>query len=246
MAIMNGAESFAIGKGDKVALCIHGFSSSPHEFRELGAHLTKDGWIVEAPLLIGHGTRPQDLLPATYEQWYEQMSKRIQHYKHKNKKISLIGVSMGGCLAFDLASKHDIQHVVSIGTPVSFRFGRLWSIIIPLIRRFKPYHRKRYPARHKHALKNRVHYWVIPLQSIYQVTRGISLMKKALPSVTCPSLILQSDDDALLKGSSAYYIYKNLKSKNKRIDWVPNSYHVVILDRLKKEVFKKIQSFLAQ
>jgi len=95
-------------------------------------------------------------------------------------------------------------------------------------------------------LKNRVHYWVIPLQSIYQVTRGISIMKKALPSVTCPSLILQSDDDALLNGSSAYYIYKNLKSKSKRIEWVPNSYHVVILDKLKKEVFKKIHSFLSQ
>jgi len=246
MKIMPGAEPLKIENGRRVALLIHGFSSSPQEVRELGKYLSKRGWTVDAPLLIGHGTQPSDLKNIKYQQWYDQLEKRILHYKKQNRPISLIGVSLGGCLAFHLAAVHDIQCVISVGTPVYFHFGRVWRVFLPLIRWFKTYHRKRFPKRHLHALKNRVHYKEIPVKSIYQVFRGIKCMKKSLSKVSCPTLILQSDDDAILKAKSAYYLYKNIKSKNKRIEWVSNSYHVVLLDRLKSEVFKKINSFLVQ
>jgi carboxylesterase len=67
---------------------------------------------------------------------------------------------------------------------------------------------------------------------------------KDLPEISVPALIMQSETDMLLNEQNAYSIYNKLGSKDKRIFFVPDSYHVFCLDKNKKIAFKEIFKFI--
>src|SRR3989344_8099690 len=83
-------------QGTKVALLLHGFTSSPREFRDLSDYLAKKGISSYAPLLAGHGTSPERLAIIKYYQWIESIQANINMLEKSYNKIYLVGNSFGG------------------------------------------------------------------------------------------------------------------------------------------------------
>ena len=50
-------------------LVLHGFTGSPQSMRPLAEAMAKAGFTVELPLLPGHGTSLDDMVPTRWADW---------------------------------------------------------------------------------------------------------------------------------------------------------------------------------
>lgn len=243
---IKGAEPFSKKKGKKVALLIHGFSSSPKEFRELGNLLAKNNISIHAPLLPGHGTSPERLAVTKYFQWIEAINEVIKALEKEYKEIYLIGNSFGGNLAIISANKSKkIKGIVTLGTPIHFRKEKIKRyIIFPIMKRIKLFQKKVYKRDMTEIDKRRVCYKIIPLKSLNHVLKIVGLSKKEVKNIKCRTLVMQTENDRITSEESGEYIINNIKSKKKELVTIPESYHVFILDKYRKQANKKILEFI--
>ena len=54
---------------DKAILLVHGLGDSPYSFSDIGISLRDRGFHVQSLLLPGHGSKPDDLKQANYDDW---------------------------------------------------------------------------------------------------------------------------------------------------------------------------------
>lgn len=247
--VMLGGEPFLF-EGSKIGcFLIHGWSSTPEELRGLGEFLHQRDISVYAPLLPGHGTSPHDLKKYTRYDWIRYAQQEFQKFKKEVDTVFIGGISMGGNIGFHLAKDNpEIKGIISMGTPAVFKFNPLLKVISPLLRLSSFTIKKYYPmGREKRVLlKSKVHYRRYPLNSAVQAFKMGWSLKKVLPQITQPTLIMQSNTDFLLREKNAYYIYQRIGSKDKKLTWIPNSYHVFTIDHYKDKAFEEIYQFIKQ
>ena len=87
---------------------------------------------------------------------------------------------------------------------------------------------------------------MIPTKSVPQMLRIVDEVKAMLPKIKKPILIMQALDDMQLGTRNAHYIYNKVSSKQKKLVFIPDSYHVFVLDKNKSMAFKEIYSFINQ
>ncbi len=104
--ILPGAEPFSAPGGPDGVLVVHGYTGSPGSLRHLALAFADAGYAVELPLLPGHGTAVEDLIPTRFEDWarvadaaYIELAARCRH-------VIVAGLSMGGFLATWLCRQH--------------------------------------------------------------------------------------------------------------------------------------------
>ncbi|MBE4871363.1 alpha/beta fold hydrolase [Enterobacter cloacae complex sp. P38RS] len=91
----------------KGILLVHGLGDSPWSFWDLGQPLAMQGFLVRTVLLPGHGTRPEDLLQTTVEQWQQvvwEQANALQ--KDVEGPVYMGGFSTGANLVLDYAYSH--------------------------------------------------------------------------------------------------------------------------------------------
>ena len=231
--------------GKKVALLLHGFTSSPREFRDLSDYLAKHGVSSYAPLLPGHGTSPERLAVIKHYQMIEAVQEHIDMLAKDYDEIYLIGSSFGGNLALICSNYSSIvRGVVTLGTPIFFRRHKLNKyILLPVLRRIKIFQRK--PKRVRDFIdKHNGSYRVVPLSAAYEMTKILEISKKELPKVTKPIFTMYVDADRVVSNASHEYILDKVSSKKKTKFMVPKSSHVFILDKYAHLVHKKIKKFI--
>lgn len=243
--ILPGAEGFEYKKGEIGILLIHGFTSSAWDHRSLGKYLEDRGITVVAPLLKGHGTSPENLATTTDEDWKRSAREAFLRLRTITDKQFVAGDSFGGNLALILASRYQVEGVITMGTPIFFKKERFLKIIFSILKIFKSYQKKWYHnPLPKEIRKNRVTYKKIPLNSIKYVAKTIRESIKQLPKVTSPILIMQSTTDFGVGEASVNYIYKHTKSEKKVVRWIKDAYHVFIIDKQPEEAFEEIYRFI--
>ncbi len=67
--IIPGAEPWSAPGGSNGVLVLHGFTGNPQSMRPLAEALAAAGFTVELPLLPGHGTAVEDMVPTRWEDW---------------------------------------------------------------------------------------------------------------------------------------------------------------------------------
>lgn len=242
-----------IDKHSKVgALLLHGFSSTPYQFKELGAYLASKGWTVYAPVIAGHGTSPEDMMKSTAEDWKKSVKEAYQKLGEKCRKIIIVGNSFGGNLSFWLAKElnNTPAGIVSLGTPVSLKFQWFLKLRMHLYGWAKEYYRKP-PYAYKTDytdMADEVTYPVIPVKSIREFFRF--LKNETIPNldkVKVPTLIIHATTDPLVHPDSATYIHQHLGSSYKKIYLIQCNRHVLTIDaRYRREVFQKIYDFIRE
>lgn len=88
------------------ALLLHGFVGTPAELRPLAAALAADGWLVEAPLLPGHGPALRELPERRTEDWLAAVEAAADGLRAAAPgPLLVVGYSVGGALAVATASR---------------------------------------------------------------------------------------------------------------------------------------------
>lgn len=239
--IQNGGHSFWLRGGEHCVILLHGFSGSPAEMRWLGEYLWSKGFTVFALRLPGHSTCVEDLRHTHRLQWRAAVEENYKLLTTQYPKISVVGMSMGGLLALQLAAYERVHKVVSLATPIDIRDRR-----IPFLHIYKLFKSGVVKRLHDYGLVNHVRYAEMPINGVIQLLRLIKDVRLLLPKIQSPTLVMQSKIEHTLKPSSATYIYENLGSAEKQLVWLEHSGHMLVLGAERQTVFEKTADFLAQ
>lgn len=242
--ILHGGEPFFLKGGENGVLLIHGFTGAPAEMLLLGQHLHKLGFTVLGIRLAGHGTTPEDLAHMNYGDWYDAVCDGYSLLTGCCKKIAAAGQSMGGLLTLKLAADAELAGAVSLATPIFIHEDRKLSRL-PCREKcegvFFP-KKRRYIAGIPEICN--ASYGEMPLMAVHELLDLIEDVKRELPRVKCPLLVMQSYNDHTVRDRSANYIHRRAGTENKELYWLDKSGHLLTLDCQREEVFTKVGSFL--
>lgn len=239
---------FAWGTVDAPVACllIHGFSGSPAEMHGLGAYLAERGVRVEGVRLAGHGTEPEHLKYLTWHDWLQTAEEGLARLKQSNRRVVVLGFSMGGLLGAQLCLAHPdaVDGLITIATPIYFRDRRIH--LIPMVRHVVRWHNvKRSSGNTDPDAHTRfVSYRRYPLIAVDHLLDLMRVTRKILPKIETPALIMHGLRDRVIHPRSARYIFNHINSEEKELVWWRNSGHGVVFDVERTEVWQKVWQFV--
>ncbi|TRY26072.1 MULTISPECIES: alpha/beta hydrolase [Brevibacillus] len=197
-------------------LVLHGFAGDIRDVLPLAQALREAGYHVECPTLEGHGADRRRLAQSTRHDWLRSAEEAYKRLAMRADPIVVIGFSMGGLLAFHVASRHPVRLLVTINTPYHY-----WEVRQALrnLREDFATHSRRYV----NSLVK------IPLRSMLQFRRLLAETKPLLPNIRVPYVLLQSRRDDTVRPSSAEHLAKSVAAEaGARITWYDNSGHMLL------------------
>lgn len=210
---MSFQHSLVVNTNSEPVVVIHGLTATPVSLKQFADDLAVRDFSTYIPLLSGHGAEPSSLLGSSHQVWLEEVRRTIHRaYEKHQKKVHLIGTSMGGNIALILA--HELKDLVQsasvIGTPVDFKDGYWLKYTINIVKRFYKYHPK--PEDQQKYYESLGVYPVWTGDAIHEMIKLIRKSQKILADVSVRTLVMQSLDDPVVLQSSARRIYNGLTS----------------------------------
>ena len=216
-------------------LIIHGFAGGKVQINPLNEYLRDNGYITACPKLKGHTGNAKDMKKANYKDWIASAEEELLRLMKKTDKIAILGFSMGGLIAVNLACKYDIRAIVTINTPIYYwNLKRVLVNIYDDIKNKKPNYIKRYSQARKAS----------PLISMINFLYLLNSTKTKLSNIKCSFLILQTKDDDTTRLKSVDYIYDNIRSEDKEIRLYDKGGHLVLLSQDRDEVIMDVEEFI--
>lgn len=257
---------------DTAVLLLHGLYSNPNEMSPLGKELEKAGYRVAIPHLQGYTVCAEDVLDrrfarSPWEDWYAQVETVFDELRQQHRRVVVGGLCIGADLALHLAAQRGLQvaAVLALATTLYYDgWGIPWySFLLPLGYYTPLRHIYTYRERTPFGLKNpRVRARVerdmrerevsaagaseLPLNGIYQAQRLIGSIKKELPQVVSPTLVIHSREDDVASLRSPEQVYRRISAERRRKVVLDDSYHIITLDNERRRVSGEALDFLAQ
>jgi len=233
-----------ITKSNIGILVLHGFTGCIESLRYYINKLKSKGYNIEAPALRGHGTHWEELGKVKYEDWVEDATAAYEILKKRCDKIFIAGLSMGGTLALYLAYKiKDIAGIILINHGIFINDKRF---PFACVGRFFVKSDKGVGNDIKDKTQNERAYETVPTEGVYQLFRFINKVKSIHKFIVCPVLIIKSIEDHVVKFKSASFTYDRIRSDDKEIIWLKNSYHVATMDYDKDIIIDRSLEFISR
>jgi carboxylesterase len=228
-------------------LLVHGLNGSTVDMAELQAVLHDHGIVTKNMLLPGHGSKIKDMLSVGWEDWSQAVRAELNLLKEQCDVVFLAGHSLGGALALHVAAHENIAGIVSMCSPIYLHSWlkpamSIAKYLIPLVPTMPEDVRDR-EARHRYTRD--VYQWT-PLQPIESMVRYLPQLRAELPHITAPALIITSLHDHVVPARDGREIYRLIGSREKHLVTLHRSYHVIMKDHDRVEVFDKTLAFVLQ
>ncbi|CRK55713.1 putative esterase/lipase [Alloactinosynnema sp. L-07] len=244
MPAIEGAQAYAHDGSTEIGVVLsHGFTGSPFSMRPWADHLVEQGYSVRVPLLPGHGTRWQDMNRTSWPQWYGAVSAAFADLRGRCDKVFIFGLSMGGALCLRLAEDEgaDVAGIVLVNPSVmtlrkEMRFIGALSKVVPSLKPISDDIAK--PGITEHA------YPRTPLKAVHSLTRLWADVRRDLPAVEQPLLVLHSAVDHVVEPENSREILAGVSSADKTEIILENSYHVATLDHDAPLIFDSSVEFI--
>jgi len=224
-----------------VALILHGFTGMLSTVRILGDVCDERDLPSTMPVLRGHGTLPEDLEGVTWREWYEDAEAALFEITSKGEKAIVMGLSMGGLVTLDLASRHPDRICGVVTVNACMRLAPRLLALLPLIARVKPYwegQKKTMEARGIHA------YPRFPTRTLASLVEYTRVIPTRLSHVTQPMLVVQSWGDLVVRPSAARAIYDGISSRDKELARFEDRQHDMLLGPGREDVAHRIGEWL--
>ena len=240
--LLPGAEPFAAQGGTHGALVLHGFTGNPQSMRPLAEALAAAGLTVYLPLLPGHGTSVEDLVPTRWEDWSGAAEAAFAALATRCDQVVVCGLSMGGTLSCWLAEGHpDVAGIAVVNPlvqapPEEFRSG---------VRALVDAGTDVFDAIGSDIKKEgaaEAAYPGTPLAAVLSLFEGVDAVEAALGSITCPVLLLSSREDHVVDPVSGDVLAARVGGPLERV-MLEDSYHVATLDNDAPLVEERVVAF---
>jgi carboxylesterase len=222
-------------KGRTGCLVIHGFGGGIHEIETLADHLKEEGYQVACPRLKGHTGNRMHMKKATYQDWIASAETELIRLRQKTDDIVLVGFSMGGLIAVNLACKYKVRAIVTINTPIYYwELKRVAQNIAEDVKYKKSEHIKRYLSAQKAS----------PMVSMLNFLKLLNITKTKLNKIDVPFFSIQAKDDDTVKIKSASYIMDNISSQIKQVKYYHKGGHLILKSNTAQEVIADVEEFI--
>lgn len=220
-------ETFFCEGGATGVLLLHGLTATTAEVRLLAEKLYAEGCTISAPLLPGHGTKPEDLNETTWHDWAWAAEKAYHHLATVCDHVFVGGESTGGALALYLAARHgDIAGVLCYAPAIKLAIPthdlvRLY-MIAPLV-----------DAIPKENVGGNPHwqgYKVNPLRAVMELIRLGREVRRQLSRISQPVLVVQGRQDKTVSSDVGEIIFEGVSSDLKEQLWLEKSGHILLLE----------------
>jgi len=235
-------------------LLIHGFTGTPYEMRGLGEHLHSRGYTVLGVRLAGHARSLEELERSRWKDWYRDVAEGCARLVAESGAVAAIGMSAGALLALHLARERprDVTGLVLMAPAIALRDWRArWAM--PLIAHV-PWLRDRFrfipkatgsdicddEARRIHP-SNRF----IPLAAAMSLVHLQRRVRAECGAITHPTLLIQGARDRTCPSSNVALLAQSLGAPPRGVLILPQSAHVVTVDRERDRVEAAVAEFVA-
>ena len=184
------------GQSHKGVLLVHGLGDSPWSFHDIGRKLADQGFLVRTVLLPGHGTRPEDMLDVTLEDWRRVLEEQTLALSNEVEQIYLGGFSTGANLVLDYAYAHPEVEGLLLFSP-ALMSNSSFDWLAPLISWARPWLLAPDNVR---PMQNAVRYMTVPTNGFAQFYRSSRLARQALRGAPYdkPVLMVVAENDSVL------------------------------------------------
>lgn len=223
----------------KALLLLHGFSSSPAVFRALYPALETNYQMIYCPQLPGHGQSIQAFQECHAEEWVATAIKAYEDLQQHYTTIDVLGLSLGGILACELAKIFPIHHLYLLAPALDLQLPI--SLTLKLVQALQ--------ALGFTSLRNKagdilapnhceLSYRKLPLRSVETILNFIHNFQFELP--LCPTDLFLGKYDAVVHSETVAKRFSN--HTQTEIHWLNQSAHVLPLDHDLPYLMKIIQS----
>jgi carboxylesterase len=224
--------AFHLEGGATGVLLIHGFTGSAVEMRLVGDYLHQRGLTVSAPLLPGHGTSVEQMNRCRWRDWTDHVDRALADLRSHCQTVFVAGLSMGSLLTLYLAAQHDLPGAI-LYSPAVKPANRL-LVLAPLLKHAIP----------SVAKSGESDYTENPAYAAHELLKLIRRVRRLLPRVTCPLLIIHSTGDETIAPDSAQVTYSRAGSPDKELVTLHNSGHVITVDSEWQTVAERTYAFI--
>jgi carboxylesterase len=234
------------------ALILHGLTSSLDCVNGLVPYMERNGIPYRMPVLRGHMTKAEDLIGVTWPDWYADGEAALLDLCRQVDKAVVIGLSMGGLVALQLAMEHPdkVDSVVTVAGAVRMKNplapGNSLAFLQPLAVRLIKFWPMPAAYTDMSLAASDTNYRKVPMDAVASFLEYGGIIERRLPEVKSPILIIQSHKDQLVKADTAQAIYNGVSSADKRILWFEKSSHEMMRDLEREDVFKTVESFVLE
>jgi carboxylesterase len=241
--VIPGAEPFSHDGDGRGVLVLHGFTGNPQSMRPLAEALADEGYTVELPLLPGHGTAIEDMIPTRWADYVAAAEGAYVGLAGRCDAVGVVALSMGGTLACRLAEDHGaVAGMVLVNPfvdPPADSFREVLRGILDAGTEVAP------GVGSDIAKEGSVElaYQGSPIAAALSLFAGIDEVAAHLGEIRCPVLLLSSRHDHVVPSSSGDVLVAGVSGPIERV-WLERSYHVATLDHDAELVVARTVGFL--
>jgi carboxylesterase len=228
---------------------VHGLGGTQYDLGAMHKHFKNHGFTVHSLTLPGHGTRPEDLLGVTADDWLEAVTAKYREALAQHETLHVIGMCLGSLLATEVVKRerHDRGRLAVLAPPIYIDgWATPWYVNARFLLYRLPLVKKRMHIEEEDpfGIKNELirsivkakfergeafHYKWVPLHCIEQVDRLRGMVMRRLDEIRCETLIIHAREDELTSPRSAKFLVRNV-GPHARMIVLENSYHMVCVD----------------
>lgn len=250
---------------DRLLFCVHGFPSTPADFRKLAELSHALGWDLYAPLLPGCGTAWRDILSTNWEQYLALVTDDYRRLAPRYGRVCAVGTSMGGSLLLAMEGRLAAlgapgpAAIATVGSPAVVNalirhgvvmnplayFARAVGLLVPAM---KP----AYPDPEREGEDGdgdwKGYLGSYPRQA-YSIAMGLRDMERRLASTRCPVLVMHARRDRIVPMKNALILVAGLKSASAELVLMdmPGATHamhnLILYDSVRERVWRRILDF---
>lgn len=241
--LIPGAEPWAAEGGPTGVLVLHGFTGSPQSVRPWAEAIAEKGHTVIVPRLPGHGTSVKDLANYGPADWVGTAEESLTGLFERCDKIFVCGLSMGGTLTYDLASRFSerIAGIVVVNGPVFTKDPR--AKLAPILGKLD-LTLKGVSNDIAEPGQSEIAYGKVSTKAAGKLITFMGEVQRRLGRVQSPALIFTSAQDHVVHPSNGPYILEHISSTDKRHVTLERSYHVATLDYDRHLIFDETIAFI--
>ncbi len=243
--IIPGAEPWSFTGEPRGVLVLHGFTGNPQSMRPLAEALAATGFSVEMPLLPGHGTQIDDMVPTRWEDWSGAADEAYEALAARCDSVVVAGLSMGGSLSCWLALRHpEIAGLALINPIAKVPVEEFRDVVQALLDDGTEIA----PGIGSDIAKEgsvETAYEGAPLRSALSLFDGVDAVGSRLSDITCPVLLMNSREDHVVPTESGDFLEASLGGPVERI-WLERSFHVATLDWDAPVIEERVVAFAAE
>jgi carboxylesterase len=226
-------------------LLVHGLNGSKRDMEELTEAFLQQGMIPENILLPGHGSHVREMLSVGWVEWAKAVQDELRALKSRCDVVFLVGHSLGGALCLHVAAHEEVAGVVAMCAPIRMPSWmvpaiKLTQMVTPIVPTLREDVRDR-AARRRYARES---YRWTPMAPVASMLKFLPELREELPRIIAPSLVMVSTHDHVVPARDGYEIYQLLGAKEKTLLTLHRSFHVIMKDHDREEVFTKTLDFV--